>query len=344
MDQIVEIILLSLLGLVLSLIITPYIGKYMRSIGKVGRDVHKIDQPEIPESGGIGFMLVYLLILALGLIIAPNAIAKNRLIIMLMILVLVILLGLFDDFRQLSAIKKPMLLVVISLPVVIFQNIGGEMVASPTPILPFIGETKLTIFYWALAIFVVSVPSNASNMLDVMNGSMSGSTMIIALTAFIATYIVPLEEEAKFIGRFASLSLFAVLLGFWWFNRYPAKIFAGDTGSLGAGAALGLIAIYAEIEFVIVVALLVHIMNSFSIISTIGGLRERHDIKARPVKVIDGIIYPSTDKNAPITMVRLLVARKPLNEKEIVNRIYVLVIFVSILAIITAFLMRVDVL
>ncbi|MCE7735654.1 MAG: hypothetical protein GPJ54_12295, partial [Candidatus Heimdallarchaeota archaeon] len=59
---------------------------------------------------------------------------------------------------------------------------------------------------------------------------------------------------------------------------------------------------------------------------------------------IDGIIYPSTDKNAPITMVRLLVARKPLNEKEIVNRIYVLVIFVSILAIITAFLMRVDVL
>ncbi|MCY3411470.1 MAG: hypothetical protein INQ03_07555 [Candidatus Heimdallarchaeota archaeon] len=338
MEQIYQMILIAALGFILTIIITPLIGRYMRSIGKIGRDVHKIDRPEVPESGGIGFMLVYLILLVIGIVIAPTEVSRYRLIIMVGILTMVTLLGLYDDFKQLSAIMKPGILVILALPVFFFRQINGNALATPTPMLPFIGETSLTIAYWVLAIFVVAIPSNASNMLDVMNGSMSGSSIIIAFTALLSTFLIPLDENALFIGRFASLTLMAVLLGFWWYNRYPAKIFAGDTGSLGAGAAIGLIAVYARLEFVLVVALLVHIMNSFSIISSIGGLRERHDIRERPVKVIDGIIHASRNKNAPITMVRLLVARRALGEKEIVNRILLLVIFVNILAIITAFI------
>ena len=48
--------------------------------------------------------------------------------------------------------------------------------------LPFVGETSLKVVYWGLAIFVVAIPSNASNMLDVMNGVMSASGIIIGLT------------------------------------------------------------------------------------------------------------------------------------------------------------------
>jgi UDP-N-acetylglucosamine--dolichyl-phosphate N-acetylglucosaminephosphotransferase len=342
MDLLV-IIIISIVGLIVSYFITPQIGKYMKSIGKVGKDVHKVDQPAIPESGGVGFMIVYLIVLVIGIFLAPNQIAKNRLILIVMILFLVTLLGLYDDFKGLSAIKKPFILVILSLPVFIFREFDGYIVAEPTPILPFVGETRLSIVYWGLAIFVVAVPSNASNMLDVMNGVMSASGIIIGITAFIATYIIPLPEEAIFIGRFASLSLVGVLIGFWLHNRYPAKIFAGDTGSLGVGAAIGLIAIYAEIEFVLIIALLVHIMNSFSILSTLGGLKERQEIKQRPVTVKDGIIYPSKHKNAPITLVRLMVARKPLRENEIVKRILKLVVFSSILAILSAFLIRVEV-
>ncbi len=338
--NLVQIIYISIIGFVTTLIITPLVGKYMRSIGKIGHDVHKVDRPEVPESGGIGFMVIYLILLLVGIFIAPNTISKYRLAVMLTVLTLVTLLGLYDDFRQLSAIMKPGLLVILSLPVLIFQKIGDEVLVSPTPILPFIGETRLSIAYWFLAVFVVSVPSNASNMLDVMNGSMSGSGMLISLTAFIASFIIPLDEESLFIGRYASLTLFAVLFGFWIYNRYPAKIFAGDTGSLGTGAAIGLIAIYGRIEFVMVVALLVHIMNSFSILSSLKGLRERHDIQERPVKVIDGVVHASADEKAPITLVRLLVAIKPLNEKEIVNRILSLVFFVCVLALITAYIMR----
>jgi UDP-N-acetylglucosamine--dolichyl-phosphate N-acetylglucosaminephosphotransferase len=334
------IIVMSLVGLVASLIVTPYVGKFMRTRGKVGRDVHKIDRPEVPESGGIGYMIIYLILLIIGIFLAPNQGAENRFYLTLVVLSIVTIIGIIDDFQGLSAILKPGLLVIAAIPVFLFREIDGVEVAVPKPMLPFVGETNLTIVYWGLAIFVVAIPANASNMLDVMNGVMSFSGILIGLTAFIATYIIPLSEDSVFFARYAALSLVGVLLGFWWFNRYPASIFAGDTGSLGTGAAIGLIAIYGQLEFVLVVALLVHIMNSFSIISSVRGLRERKEMKHRPVTVEDGVIHASKDPRAPITMVRLIVARQAATEDQIVKQILLLVAYCCVLALISAFLIR----
>ncbi len=329
------IYLLGFVGtLLISFLVTPLVARFMKRIGKVGRDIHKVNMPEVPESVGLGYIFVFVLSIGVGYFLAPTSLAKSRLAIMGLILFLVIIVGLYDDFKTLSAIMKPGILVIVSLPVVIFQ------VADPKPILPFIGPVRITLVYWVVATFVVAITSNASNMLDVLNGSMSGTSIMIALTAFIASYIVPLDTSSQFVARYGSLTLTGALIGFWWFNRYPAKVFAGDTGSLGTGAALGLIAIYGKLEFVLIVALLVHIMNSFSIITSIGGLRERRDIKSRPVIVKDGVIHASTDPKAPITLVRLLVARKSKTEDQIVKDIYILVFYTCLLAIITAFLIR----
>lgn len=341
-SDIILILIVSIGAFIASLLVTPLISRYMRSIGKVGTDVHKINLPVVPEAGGIGIMLIYLIVIAIGIILAPSDIVQYRLMVFFLILFLVTILGLYDDFKQLSAILKPLLLVILALPVIIFRSVNGLQIANPTPVLPFVGVTSLKIAYWGLAIFVIAIPSNASNMLDVMNGVMSGSAILIGFTAFIATFIVPLPDEAVFVARYASLSLVAILLGFWLFNRYPAKVFAGDTGSLGVGAAIGLIAIYGEIEFVIVIALLVHIMNSFSILSSVKGLRERHEIKERPVKVKNGIVYASRNPKAPITLVRLIVARKPLTEPEIINRILMMVFYSCILSLVTAYLIRLE--
>ncbi|MHA2170737.1 MAG: hypothetical protein ACXAB7_12655 [Candidatus Kariarchaeaceae archaeon] len=324
----VEIYVLSIVAFFGSLLVTPRVGRYMSQRGKVGNDVHKINLPEVPESGGIGFMFIYLFVISLGIFIAPSDVTQYRLALILVILLLVTILGLYDDFNDLSAILKPVLLVLLALPVFLFRSFHGVHIANPNPILPFVGATSLNIVYWGLAIFVVAIPSNASNMLDVMNGVMSGSGILIGITAFLSTYIIPLSDEATFIARYASLTLVGSLLGFWWYNRYPAKIFAGDTGSLGVGAAIGLIAIYGEIEFVMVVALLVHIMNSFSILSSLRGLRERREIKDRPVRVENGVVHASRNKNAPIT--------------EIIRKILILVFYCCILALLSAYLIRLE--
>lgn len=337
------IILAALFAFVGTYFITPIFAKFMLSKGKSGKDVHKVDLPEIPEAGGIGFMIVYLITIGIGIIVAPTQLVQYRLTLILFILILVTLLGLYDDFYRLSAIAKPGLLIILALPIIIFNEYDGIQIANTRPALPFVGYTRLDIVYWGLAIFVVAIPSNASNMLDVMNGVMAGSGILIGLTAFTASYIIPLSDSAAFVARFTSLSLVAVLSAFWLFNRYPAKIFGGDTGSLGTGAALGLIAVYGEMEFVLVVALLVHIMNSFSILSSLGRLMDRHSIQQRPVFVQDGLVYASRDTKAPITLVRLIVARSPLPEKAIINQILKLVLFSCFLALISAYLIRVEV-
>ena len=71
----------------------------------------------------------------------------------------------------------------LAIPIFFFREFNGVIVADTNPVFPFIGQTRLSVVYWGLAIFVVAIPSNASNMLDVMNGVMSGSGILIAMTS-----------------------------------------------------------------------------------------------------------------------------------------------------------------
>jgi phospho-N-acetylmuramoyl-pentapeptide-transferase len=110
------------------------------------------------------------------------------------------------------------------------------------------------IFFVLLTIFIVAAVSNGSNLNDGMDGMASGNSAIIGLTLLLLAYIssnavtashlnlmyIPGSEElvvfmAAFVGA---------LIGFLWFNSYPAQIFMGDTGSLTIG---GLIAVSAII-------------------------------------------------------------------------------------------------
>ena len=334
LEEYIPLVIALVLSLLVSYFLTPLIAKFMRSRGKIGKDIHKVDTPEIPESVGLAVAISILALLIIGLFFGLNQVIINRLLIMIVIMLAVTVVGIVDDFRPLSGILKPGIIMIISIPIAIFQ------VADPYPAIPIVGEVRITIVYWAIAILVVAVTSNASNMIDVLNGSMSGSFLLIAATGFIATFIVPLNPDSVFIARYGSLVLFGSLFGFWIFNRYPAKVFAGDTGSLATGAMIGLIAIYGELEFVLIVAMLPLILNSFSIIGSIGGLKERREMRARPVTVKDGIIYPSEDMKGPITLVRLIVADGEKNEKEIVNQILKVVGYSCILALISALMIR----
>ena len=110
------------------------------------------------------------------------------------------------------------------------------------------------VFLVLLTVFIVAAVSNGSNLNDGMDGMASGNSAIIGLTLLLLAYIssnavtashlnlmyIPGSEElvvfmAAFVGA---------LIGFLWFNSFPAQIFMGDTGSLTIG---GLIAVSAII-------------------------------------------------------------------------------------------------
>ncbi|HID16699.1 TPA: hypothetical protein EYP26_00220, partial [Candidatus Bathyarchaeota archaeon] len=202
---------------------------------------------------------------------------------------------------------------------------------DPRPALPFIGRVRLTIAYPLLIPFGIAVPANAVNMMDVLNGATPGTCAIVSLAALASLLL---------LGRVDEASLPAILLGallaFYAYNKFPAKVFSGDVGSLSVGAALGAIAILGGIEVVMVVAMMPHIMNAFYGLSSIGRLYERREIQARPIRMLeDGRLAVNLAKGAPITLTRIILAQGPLTEKGVLNVMLALTAFSSALAMVT---------
>jgi UDP-N-acetylglucosamine--dolichyl-phosphate N-acetylglucosaminephosphotransferase len=168
-------------------------------------------------------------------------------------------------------------------------------------------------------------------MMDVMNGAMPGTVSIVTIAiAAILLFSGNTGTAALAVG------LLAALLAFYYFNRYPAKVFDGDTGSLAVGAALGALAILGRIEVVVVVALIPHIMNAFYGLASVGRLYERREINQRPTKLLkNGNLQANAEKTAPITLTRLILASGPLGERKIVQAMIILTIISSILAVLT---------
>ena len=117
------------------------------------------------------------------------------------------------------------------------------------------------VFLVLLTIFIVAAVSNGSNLNDGMDGMASGNSAIIGLTLVLLAYIssnavtashfdvmyIPGSEElvvfmAAFVGA---------LIGFLWFNSYPAQIFMGDTGSLTIGGIIAVSAIIMHKELLL---------------------------------------------------------------------------------------------
>ncbi len=338
--------------------ITWFLSKFFLKKGIFGHDVHKADKPKVAEMGGVGLVIVMLIVTICCIFIFREEYWQHFTVAALVILI-VGLIGVWDDLKTLGAITKPFLLLIPSIPILIWQTIENPqfldnnlLLFDPKPYLPFIGEVRITIIYWILIPFAITVLSNATNMLDVMNGSTPVTVLPVAGVGIIATTVFYFKGIVTFPGMIISIMLFSCLLAFFWFNKYPAKIFCGDTGSLTIGAVIALIAIFGRIEIIIIVAMMPHIMNSFQIINSVKGFRERREIKERPTMVIKhkeegklvGVeIVANPNEDAPLTFTRWLVAKQAMNEKEIVTSMGLVSLVSFVLALITMGLIYVTI-
>jgi UDP-N-acetylglucosamine--dolichyl-phosphate N-acetylglucosaminephosphotransferase len=141
----------------------------------------------------------------------------------------------------------------------------------------------------------------------------------------------------------ACLCLTFASLAFYKYHKFPSRIFPGDSGAVMFGATYGVIAIVGQVEVIAAIAILPAVINSFLFLSSVKRIVEHREIK-NPTSHTDDFKLKSTDENhAPITLVRLLVAKKPLSEKQICNEILKLTAFSGVLAVITACMMGVKI-
>lgn len=170
---------------------------------------------------------------------------------------------------------------------------GGELIKSTYTTLPFVKDHNLDYagffsllgsyqnaagwaFFVLVATFIVMAVSNGSNLNDGLDGMCAGNSafMLVALGTlayfsshieyanyFNIMYIPGSQELVVFIAAFIG-----ALVGFLWFNIYPAKIFMGDTGSLAIGGVIGVIAVIIHKELLIPIVCFVFLAESLSVI------------------------------------------------------------------------------
>ena len=327
-EQIIIAIIVSSIAFFSVYGLTPIFIKALASRNLTVKDVNKKGDVMIPRPGGIPIVI--------GLVAAEIALYAffpiSEILAVIIVSILGFCVGFVDDRKVMGGWFKPLALAFCAAPILLLGAYDSNLS------FPLFGLVQIPSLYLALVVFMIPITGNTINSIDVLNGVASGVVTIASFALAISLFIMQNYE----IG-IASLCLAFASLGFYKYHKFPSKIFPGDSGALVLGSTYGVIAIVGHVEVISAIAILPAVINSFLFLTSVKKIVEHREIK-NPVLHTDDFKLKSTDdKTAPITLVRLIVAKLPLSEKQIGAEIFKLSIFCGILAVITAFFMGVKI-
>lgn len=216
-----------------------------------------------PTAGGLIIVLPALIGAILALIMDQKTYMDT--LIVLTIFILYTLVGYRDDIvkitrkqnKGLSARSKFLIQILIALIPVIYITLQGNTIISFFGM----GNIDLGLLYPFFAVFVIVGTSNAVNLTDGLDGLASGlSVFAFAAAAFIC--IIFGRPELAII----SSAIAGSCLGFLYYNKFPAKIFMGDTGSLALGGVLGTLAVIGKFELWLLIIGIIFVIETLSVI------------------------------------------------------------------------------
>jgi phospho-N-acetylmuramoyl-pentapeptide-transferase len=137
-------------------------------------------------------------------------------------------------------------------------------------------EKYAWIIFVLVSIFIITAVSNGANLTDGIDGLAAGSSAIIVLTlgifAWVSGNIIFSEYlDIMYIPRVEEITIYiaafvGALIGFLWYNAYPAQVFMGDTGSLTIGGVIAVIAIAVRKEWLIPVMCGIFLAENLSVV------------------------------------------------------------------------------
>lgn len=324
-DRAIIGIIISVIAFVTVYVTTPLLIKALTKRNMTVKDYNKPQTIMVPRPGGPSILAGILAseITLYGFLQSVEILA------IIITTSIAFFVGLADDRKVLGGWFKPLALVVAAVPILL---LGAY---EPHLEFPLFGAVKIPELYLALVIFIIPITGNTVNSIDVLNGVASGFMTIASFALTVCLVVVHNYDVAL-----ASLPLGFVSLAFYKYHKVPSRIFPGDSGALTLGAMYGTIAIVGHVEIIAAIALLPAVINSFLFLSSVKRIVEHRQIKANPVvHTEDFKLQATTDKAAPVTLVRLILAQGPLTEKEVGLVIFKLGLFSAALAIITSLMM-----
>jgi len=254
-----EFLLVFLVSFITTLISTPWIIPKLKRAGLVGKDMNKPSKPEVPEMGGFGviFGLSAGILLAVALFTFFHSFGNGfRLIYLLAALSTILimsLIGVFDDLFAMHPAIKATLPLFASLPLVAVKAGVTRMT------FPLIGSVDFGILYALILIPLgIAGASNATNMLAGFNGSEAGMGLIAGLSLIFVSFRLGSNEALILL-----LSMCGALLAFLFYNRYPSKVLIGDIGTLTIGAVIASSVIIGNFETMGIIVITPYILDFF---------------------------------------------------------------------------------
>ena len=220
-------------------------------------------------------------------------------------------------------------------------------------IMSFCGKYKVAagwILFVFVTIFVVTGVSNGANLNDGMDGMCAGNSAIIGVALGILAYVsshigyasyfdimyIPHSEElVVFLCAFVG-----AMIGFLWYNAFPAQVFMGDTGSLTIGGIIGVCAVIIHKEILLAILCGIFFVESLSVIIQTQWFKIQKR-KGKRVRVVRAAPIHDTfrklDSQLDATSTYILKGwpHRPFHESKITIRFWIISIILAALTIIT---------
>ena len=260
------------------LVSIPGVAKLLLSAGLKGRDCHRKDPNEVAEATGVAVGFTY----AIALTIFLPSVMLNRsqfgveelreLSMFLAALLSVnsmCFLGFADNVLNLRWRHKLILPTIASLPVLLvyYMQGGSTFVLVPA----YFSESAIDfgLFYYLFLGMLTVFGTNAINILAGLNGLEVGQSIVLTL-AVIANVLVQMNRHEWHVWQFNDETVFSLYLlvpflccslALWVFNRYPARVFVGDTYCYLAGTVLAVAGILGHCSKTVLLFMLPQVLN-----------------------------------------------------------------------------------
>ena len=196
-----------------------------------------------------------------------------------------------------------------------------------------IPKSMTWVIFIPMVIFIITAVSNGANLTDGIDGLAAASSAIMAITLGIFAWVsgnIFFSDylNIMYIPNAGEITVFVAsftggLIGFLWFNTYPADVFMGDTGSLTVGAIISVIAIMVRKELLIPIICGIYLIEVLSVIIQVSYFkytRKKNGVGER-IFLMSPIHHHYQ--------------KKGIHESKIVNRFLIIGVLLSVLAILT---------
>lgn len=193
------------------------------------------------------------------------------------------------------------------------------------------------IVFIPIVIFIVTAVSNGANITDGIDGLAAGTSVVILLAlaffAYVSGNIIFADYlNIMFLPNMGETTIFVVALvgaviGFFWYNTYPAQVFMGDTGSLMLGGVIAVLAIILRKE------LMIPILCGIFLIENISVMLQVIVFKYRKRKF--GLEYAQNHRLLKMAPLHHHYQKEGFHESKIVNRMIIIGVILAIICLIT---------